>query len=442
MKCEKCGTEVKKGDKFCPDCGAEVSGVSGSQGAKNFTKPVLSKEITFCALAVVVIVILSIVVPVFSAIAIPLLLFIVVLTVCLKLWRKKKNRDTQEVEQQTLSDKEIQKLAQYFISRDEKFVSSLGNGYIMNYLINGSFSEGFSVITDKRVYFRGSCLSGEGKTLVKTNEERTVDIKDITGSGFIYHRYLSILITVILVFILLLLGFAVEGIQSLEDFERSHRDYLSAYDESIGIFMSNIAYDQAAQRGYSIHDNTLTLYISPNRHLPAAGSGASFISVRLSQTFSSSDEFILLYQTDSNFKNKIDRSVSNALKKHLSTASIHVYVVFSLFGLMIYDIIVLSKYLSKRKTLFRIEYAGGCIAFNVSYYAKAEIDDFQKQLRRAKDLAEESASKASVLEAPVQPAAAAQNSVPDDLRKYADLLKEGLISQEEYDAMKKKILGL
>lgn len=96
----------------------------------------------------------------------------------------------------------------------------------------------------------------------------------------------------------------------------------------------------------------------------------------------------------------------------------------------------------RRKTFFQIQYAGGCIAFNVSYYAKAEIDDFQKQLRRAKDLAEESASKGPVIETPVQPAAAVQNSVPDDLRKYADLLKEGLISQEEYDAMKKKILGL
>ncbi|MCM1025256.1 MAG: SHOCT domain-containing protein [Roseburia sp.] len=105
-------------------------------------------------------------------------------------------------------------------------------------------------------------------------------------------------------------------------------------------------------------------------------------------------------------------------------------------------ILIFRDYLMRRKTFFQIQYAGGCIAFNVSYYAKAEIDDFQKQLRRAKDLAEESASKAPVLEAPVQPAAAAQNSVPDDLQKYADLLKEGLISQEEYDAMKKKILGL
>ncbi|MCM1025252.1 MAG: zinc-ribbon domain-containing protein [Roseburia sp.] len=192
MKCEKCGTEVKKGDIFCPDCGAEVSGVSGSQGAKSSAKPGFSKKIIFLILVVAIIVILSIVVPIFSVIAIPLLLFAVVLTVCLKLWRKKKNRDSQEVEQQTLSDKETQKLAQYFVSRDEKFISSLGNGYIMNYLINGSFSKGFSVITNKRVYFRGSCFSGQGKALVKTNEERTVDIKDVTGSGFIYKRYIGI----------------------------------------------------------------------------------------------------------------------------------------------------------------------------------------------------------------------------------------------------------
>ena len=90
--------------------------------------------------------------------------------------------------------------------------------------------------------------------------------------------------------------------------------------------------------------------------------------------------------------------------------------------------------------MFQIQYAGGCIAFNVSYYAKAEIDDFQKQLRRAKDLADESSAKATITEAPIQ--APTQTNVPDDLRKYADLLKEGLISQEEYDAMKRRLLNL
>ena len=91
--------------------------------------------------------------------------------------------------------------------------------------------------------------------------------------------------------------------------------------------------------------------------------------------------------------------------------------------------------------MFRIEYAGGCIAFDVSYYAKAEIDDFQKQLRRAKDMAEENTTvKAVTTETPI--VIPSQNNAADDLRKYAELLKEGLITQEEYDAMKKKVLGL
>ncbi len=102
--------------------------------------------------------------------------------------------------------------------------------------------------------------------------------------------------------------------------------------------------------------------------------------------------------------------------------------------------LVFFDYLKKRKTMFQIQYAGGCIAFDVSYYAKAEIDDFQKQLRRAKDFAEESASKVVVTESLMQ--SPAQNNVPDELRKYSELLKEGLISQEEYDAIKKKILNL
>ncbi len=55
-------------------------------------------------------------------------------------------------------------------------------------------------------------------------------------------------------------------------------------------------------------------------------------------------------------------------------------------------------------------------------------------------IAEESASKVVVTEFLMQ--SPAQNNVPDELRKYSELLKEGLISQEEYNAVKKKILNL
>ena len=106
--------------------------------------------------------------------------------------------------------------------------------------------------------------------------------------------------------------------------------------------------------------------------------------------------------------------------------------------------LVFLDYLKKRKTMFQIQYAGGSIAFDVSYYAKAEIEDFQKQLRRAKDFNEQVKST-SVPESTVQTPTASETketSLPDELRKYAELLKDGLITQEEYDAVKKKILGL
>lgn len=261
-------------------------------------------------------------------------------------------KEMPEVEEYQLKDREIEKLSASFVSKDEKYIASLGNGYIMNYLTNKSVEKGFAFITDKRVYFKGSCLSGTGKSLVKTNEERTVDIKNITGSGFIYQRRLGIL---------------------------------------IGTLVPIIA--------------------------AMAGS---------------------LY-----FLFKILFWLPNFLTGVNSIWSIFEYL-FSLVAIVALAIpfcIVFKNYLLNRKTLFRIEYAGGCIAFDVTFYAKTEIDDFQKQLRRTKDIADENVS-IKLLTPQVPTESQTQNSNADDLRKYAELLKDGLITQEEYDAMKKKVLGL
>lgn len=314
MYCEKCGAEITGADKFCPKCGAAVSAVQPIGTVKTPVSP-----------------------------------------------NEKKN--DAEVKEYSLNDKEIEKLSASFVSRDEKFIVSLGNGYIMNYLANKTMSRGFAFITNKRVYFKGSCLSGTGKKLVKTDEERSVDVKDITGSGFVYQRYMGILWGLLAAFITV----------------------------SIGILLAS----QSQGNDY-------------------------FSDMSMAIKYGKTREDWHWYWSDGIF-------FAKALLAFLVAFYIPSFLVF-------------LKYLKKRKTLFRIEYAGGCIAFNVSYYAKAEIDDFQKQLRRAKDLAEESAGKAAVTESSIQ--APVQSSASDDLRKYADLLKEGLISQEEYDAMKKKILNL
>ena len=299
MKCNKCGTEVSSQDEFCYNCGAQITRKKENKKGKQKNEP--------------------------------------------------------EVQEYQLKEKEIEKLSQSFASRDEKYIASLGNGYIMNYLTKGSMSKGFAFITNRRVYFKGSCLSGTGKKLVKTNEERTVDVKNITGSGFIYQQYLGMLIALFISLLASLAG-AVWGVL-------------------LSFFLGG------------------SVSIGPDGPVESRG---------------------------------------NIL-----------FVPIAILGiaLVIACCIGIKNYLLKRKTLFRIEYAGGCIAFDVSFYAKAEIDDFQKQLRRVKDFAEETATiKTVAMETPTQ--VPAQNGTPDDLRKYADLLKDGLISQEEYDAMKKKILGL
>ena len=117
-----------------------------------------------------------------------------------------KKKEVQEVQAYKLKDTEITKLSKSFVSPDEKYIASLGNGYIMNYLTNNSINKGFTFITDKRVYFKGSCLSGTGKKLVKTDEERTIDVKNITGSGFTYHRYWGVLLMLAFTIITLIAG--------------------------------------------------------------------------------------------------------------------------------------------------------------------------------------------------------------------------------------------
>ena len=89
-----------------------------------------------------------------------------------------------------------------------------------------------------------------------------------------------------------------------------------------------------------------------------------------------------------------------------------------------------------KKNLLQIEFAGGCIAFDVKLYGFQACENFQKILRTAKDEAVEEAENAtaeavrsamSSVAAPVvtQPAA---SSGADELMKYAELLEKKLIT--------------
>lgn len=52
-------------------------------------------------------------------------------------------------------------------------------------------------------------------------------------------------------------------------------------------------------------------------------------------------------------------------------------------------LLLIVSYIKNRDTLFFIEYAGGCIKFDASIYGLPESQDFEKQIRRAKDKVKE-----------------------------------------------------
>ena len=72
----------------------------------------------------------------------------------------------------------------HLMSPNEKVVYVLGNSYLQNFLISGSFVNAFSVITDKRVYFRTQEIVSKGSITQLT----AVNLKDVSAVDLIYEN--------------------------------------------------------------------------------------------------------------------------------------------------------------------------------------------------------------------------------------------------------------
>ncbi|WP_080837052.1 SHOCT domain-containing protein [Cohnella massiliensis] len=232
-----------------------------------------------------------------------------------------------------LSDDDKKKFGAIFVEPTERYISSLGNGYLINFLVDGVITSGFSMISNKRVYFKGKCFYKEKGKLKRSFEERIVDLKDVTGTGYTRVNPMYLLISA--------------GVTLLA---------------AISMIIVNANLDQ---------DNIRLFFIT--------------------------------------------------------------------LSCLVATSVALTMYILKRTNLFEISFAGGKIAFDIKLYDKSEIDDFQKQIRIAKD---------SILELAQSQVAAAQSVSPvnsklgvaDELKKYAELLQQKLITVEEYELVKKRLL--
>lgn len=371
---------------------------------------------------------------------------------------EKKNNSV--VSAEVIDEKAINKFSSIFVNASEEYISSLGNGYILNYLANNTVKKGFSIVTDKRVYFRGSCFTGNGKNLHKSDEQRTVDLNDVTGSGFIYTRYFGILLALVAAIaslitgIIVLCNFNVESLNTYYD----HKEKIEILEEEIAFYYTideaNIAeiYKHLCKERDLLED---FLYDEESENdfpadLPTEIKGDRKKMKKELRKYENRIEFIEEVDDLSKKLDKQDEKIAELRKyKNSRFRDSLLYSILTglIFPFLATSVLVFLEYLKKRKTYFEIQYAGGRIAFDVSFYAIAEIEDFQRELRRAKDLYVETNSKTQVEKGVYKAEKEEVREIlyanpTDELRKYAKLLEEGLISDEDYEVVKKRVLGL
>lgn len=110
--------------------------------------------------------------------------------------------------------------------------------------------------------------------------------------------------------------------------------------------------------------------------------------------------------------------------------------------LLIVGIVCLCLYFIRKRTVFRIDYAGGNIGFDLRWITMEESENFQKVLRMCKDLDEQKAKQNENAAVNANNGNNTFSSVPDELRKYNELFTQGIITKEEFEAKKKQLLGL
>lgn len=229
-----------------------------------------------------------------------------------------------------LSEKTIKKLKEnVFVSGLEEVKAVLGNSHLENLLANKTIRQAIIVVSDKKVYFKGNSYKLMGKHFEKQYEEKTVDLKDVTGTSFYSVK---------------ILGFLIAGI------------FLSIF--TLGYMFVNFL------------DSGLDYFGDYSQHLVVS--------------------CILLFIT----------------------------------------------YFFSGRTIFEVAFAGGSICLGADWYSEEEIQEFEKELRRAKDNISESKETEKIGEGE----SVSKTNKLDRLKELKELLDGGIIDEGEFEELKKEII--
>lgn len=181
MYCGKCGAELETGAKFCSVCGERLDAEESLETvvAQPVEKPKKVKAEN----------------PVKE-----------------KVRKTSKEEFLEGVEEYEIPENP-EALQQVFVDPTERLQAKLGNGYLVNLLFS-KMKKCNMLLTDKRVYFKGTMYSGTGKSMIKTSEERILDLEDMTGTGFIYVNipWFVVILGILLDAVGITLAFVIENL--------------------------------------------------------------------------------------------------------------------------------------------------------------------------------------------------------------------------------------
>jgi uncharacterized Zn finger protein (UPF0148 family) len=251
--CVNCGTKLEEGVKFCSECGVEISSEESVQQENTYKEKVYREDSSI-----------------------------------------KKNQNEIYQDKLEFTGNKYEKI---FVEPDENYVDALGDGYLVKFLSIKKIKRVVALLSDKRIYLRGNMIDIDSGKIKRTNVQKTIDLEDITGTGFSFESQVWKLIVGIL--------FAV-----------------------VAIFVAIITIDRY---DYVFDYN---------------GGASVFFFV---------------------------------LNKVLSSAIVPTILAV---GMIVW-------YIMSRHTFFMIEYAGGYIKFNSSFYGVEKSRNFEKEIRLAKNKVKE-----------------------------------------------------
>lgn len=105
---------------------------------------------------------------------------------------------SREAYQKEQDEQKVKDLSQIIIDPQEQKIAVMGSSYLESMLHGGGLSKGFGILTDKRFYFKGKCFTKAFGRRVKVDQEYTVDLENVTASGFVYVQRYCLLVLAVL----------------------------------------------------------------------------------------------------------------------------------------------------------------------------------------------------------------------------------------------------